>query len=259
MNSLPVSSVSSASSVLPVSMVQPEQQVLDLRTTPSSQLQSVAFNAVKSLPEHGSLLLLFAETPDWVMQSLNLCLRNNLAWTVAKMVDESWEVLVRRAVEVPPTDVIDVLKREHKRLDALFAQVIHLTDRGRLDDAAQVMRAFVAGLRVHLDIEHGMLVAAIRTPTDAQGVNPSEALVQEHSEILHQSTLIELEFADPGSQVSTVSPLLAILAGYLSKHELREELVMLPIWKQALSRAPQAMQDALLARILKLLEYGKHT
>ncbi len=249
----------SVSSVLPVSTVLPEQQVLDLRTTLSSQLQSVAFNAVKSLPVHGSLLLLFAETPDWVMQSLNLCLRNNLAWTVAKMVDESWEVLVRRAEEVPPTDVIDVLKREHKRLDALFAQVIHLTDRGRLDDAAQVMREFVAGLRVHLDIEHGMLVAAIRTPADALGVNPSDALVQEHSEILHQSTLIELAFADPGSQVSTVSPLLAILAGYLSKHELREELVMFPIWKQALSRAPQAMQDALLARILKLLEYGKHT
>lgn len=229
---------------------------LDLRPMPSTQLQSMAFQAVKKLSAHEALLLRFAETPDWIMQSLNLCLRNNLAWTTAKMADESWAVTVRRAEEVPPTDVIDVLKREHKRLDALFSQVIHLTDRNRLDDAALVMKEFVSGLKAHLNIEHDMLVAAIRTPPYAQGVNQNDALVAEHNEILSQSVMIELAFADADADVSTVSPLLAILAGYLSKHELREESVMLPIWAQALSRAPQAMQDALFAKVLKLLGYG---
>ena len=226
-----------------------EDRFCDLSLTPANQLQTAAFVVLQDLPRGTRARLWFTDEPTMVLNSLNLRLRNNLSWTLMRGDAGIWQAIVQRVEDVPPHDVLDALKRDHKRIDGLFSRVIHLTDRGALAEAAQVMREFVASLERHLEVEHGMLAQAIRTPPDGMGVDPSAAMISEHQEILSQSAMIVLGFEEHDATTASVSPLLAILAGYLSKHEQREELSLFPIWTRALANVPQPVQDALFTRV----------
>jgi iron-sulfur cluster repair protein YtfE (RIC family) len=135
----------------------------------------------------------------------------------------------------------------------MFSQVIHLTDQNHLVEAHAIMRAFIEGLRKHFAVEHDILAKAIRTPPNAMGVDPTAAMMQEHNEILNQSIMIELSFDEEDATSTSVSPLLAILAGYLSKHEYREEATIFPIWIGAINKAPEAARAALFQQVLATL------
>lgn len=221
----------------------------DLTSHASSQLQTSVFYEIKDMERGETVTFLFAEDPAIILHSLNLQLRNNLRWEVSEEPDSRWRAVIHRAEDVPPVDVLDILKRDHKRLDAMFSQVIHLTDSGRLEIAHELMRAFTEGLRKHLQVEHDMLARAIRTPPNAQGFDPSAAMMQEHNEILNQSVMIEASFEEDDASSASVGPLLAILAGYLSKHEQREEATLFPLWTGALNKAPEQARVALFNRV----------
>ena len=81
-------------------------------------------------------------------------------------------------------------------------------------------------------------------------------MMSEHQEILSQSAMIVLGFEECDATTASVSPLLAILAGYLSKHEQREELSLFPIWTRALANVPQPVLDALFIRVKTQLGYA---
>lgn len=225
----------------------------DLTGHASSQLQTSVFYEIKDMERGETVTFLFAEDPAIILHSLNLQLRNNLRWEVSEEPDSRWRAVIHRAEDVPPVDVLDILKRDHKRLDAMFSQVIHLTDSGRLEIAHELMRAFTEGLRKHLQVEHDMLARAIRTPPNAQGFDPSAAMMQEHNEILNQSVMIEASFEEDDASSASVGPLLAILAGYLSKHEQREEATLFPLWTGALNKAPEQARVALFNRVKEIL------
>ncbi|BBP04832.1 hypothetical protein TPL01_12430 [Sulfuriferula plumbiphila] len=225
----------------------------DLTGHASSQLQTSVFYEIKDISRGETVTFLFAEDPAIILHSLNLQLRNNLRWEVSEEPGQRWRAVIHRAEDVPPVDVLDMLKRDHKRLDAMFSQVIHLTDNGQLEVAHALMRAFSDGLRKHLLVEHDMLARAIRTPPDAQGLDPSAAMVQEHNEILNQSVMIEASFEEQDASNTSVGPLLAILAGYLSKHEQREEATLFPVWTGALNKAPEQARTALFNKVMETL------
>lgn len=225
----------------------------DLTRITPSQLQTAVFYEIKDMPRGQSATFLFAENPAIILHSLNLQLRNNLRWEVKEEAGGRWRTVIHRAEDVPAVDVLDALKRDHKRLDSLFSQVIHLTDNGQLEMAHALMRAFTEGLRKHLLVEHDMLARAIRTPPNAQDFDPSAAMMQEHNEILNQSMMIESSFEEADASAASVSPLLAILAGYLSKHEQREETTLFPLWTGALNKAPEQARAALFEKAIETL------
>lgn len=225
----------------------------DLTRIAPSQLQTTVFYEIKDMPRGQSAIFIFPENPTMLLHSLNLQLRNNLRWQVEE-ADRGWRTVIQRAEDVPPADVLDALKRDHKRLDSLFSQVIHLTDHGHLETAHMVMQDFTEGLRKHMTVEHDLLARAIRTSPDAYGADPSTAMVQEHNEILHQSVMIESGFEEADASAASIGPLLAILAGYLSKHELREETTLFPIWTGALNKAPEPARAALFGKVIETLE-----
>jgi len=226
----------------------------DLTGHASSQLQTSVFYEIKDMPRGETATFLFAEDPAIILHSLNLQLRNNLRWEVSEEPGQHWRAVIHRAEDVPPVDVLDMLKRDHKRLDAMFSQVIHLTDNGQLEMAHGLMRAFTEGLRKHMRVEHDLLARAIRTPPNAQGFDPSAAMVQEHNEILNQSVMIEASFEEADASSASVGPLLAILAGYLSKHEQREEVTLFPVWTGALNKAPEQARTALFNKVMEILQ-----
>ena len=228
--------------------------VCDLTKTVASHLQTAVFYEIKDMPRGETATLLFAEDPAIVLHSLNLQLRNNLRWEVSRNDVGHWLAVIHRAEDVPPVDVLDALKRDHKRLDAMFSQVIHLTDQNHLTAAHAIMQAFSAALHRHLAVEHDILAKAIRTPPNAAGQDPTAAMRVEHNEILNQTLMIESSFDEPDASALSISPLLAILAGYLSKHEQREELTLFPIWSSAILHAPEPARADLFARVLTILE-----
>lgn len=226
----------------------------DLTGHASSQLQTSVFYEIKDMARGETVTFLFAEDPAIILHSLNLQLRNNLRWEVSEELGQHWRAVIHRAEDVPPVDVLDMLKRDHKRLDAMFSQVIHLTDNGQLGMAHGLMRAFTEGLRKHLRVEHDLLARAIHTPPNAQGFDPSAAMMQEHNEILNQSVMIEAGFEEADASSASVGPLLAILAGYLSKHEQREEVTLFPVWTGALNKAPEQARTALFNKVMEILQ-----
>ncbi|MHB1676547.1 MAG: hemerythrin domain-containing protein [Sulfuriferula sp.] len=230
------------------------EEICDLTHTAASHLQTAAFYEIKDMPRGATANMLFANDPAIVLHSLNLQLRNNLRWEVSRTPAGHWLAIIHRAEDVPPIDVLDALKRDHKRLDAMFSRVIHLTDQNHLIEAQKVMQSFTAGLEQHLAVEHDLLAKAIRTAPNELGQDPTSAMIIEHNEILKQSAMIAAGFEEPGAGASSVSPLLAILAGYLSKHEQREELSLFPIWTSAISHAPESARAELFARVMAILE-----
>ena len=228
--------------------------VCDLTKIAASHLQTAVFYEIKDMPRGETATVLFAEDPAIVLHSLNLQLRNNLRWAVSRNDAGHWLAVIQRAEDVPSVDVLDALKRDHKRLDAMFSQVIHLTDQNHLIAAHAIMQAFSAALQRHLAVEHDILAKTIRTPANAAGQDPTAAMLFEHNEILNQTQMIESSFDEPDASALSISPLLAILAGYLSKHEQREELTLFPIWSSAISHAPEPARADLFARVLVILE-----
>lgn len=225
---------------------------LDLTAMAASRLAAALYQGLKDLPPGQAATVHCAENPELPLRSVNLQLRDGLRWELAEE-NGAWTARVHRTEDVPPRDVPDALLRDHRRLDGLFAQAIHLTDAGRLDAARASLAAFIEGLGKHFAVENDMLAAAIPTPPNALGENPAADMLQEHREILDQARMIEAAFEERDCSPASVGPLLAILAGYLSKHEQREEGRLFPIWQGALARAPEQARRMLLKRVLEIL------
>ena len=225
---------------------------LDFTGLADSRLAAALYEALKDLSPGAQARVRCADDPELALKGVNLLLRDGLRWQLETQ-DAVWTVRVRRTEDVAPRDVPDALLRDHRRLDKLFAQAIHLTDAGRLDAAEASLAAFMAGIEKHFRVENDLLAVAIPAPPGAAGANPVAEMVREHGEILDQARMIAASFAESERDAATLGALLAILAGYLAKHEQREEARVFPLWQGALARAPEQDREALLKRVLEIL------
>ncbi len=225
---------------------------LDLTAMAASRLAAALYQGLKDLPPGQAATVHCAENPELPLRSVNLQLRDGLRWELAEE-NGAWTARVHRTEDVPPRDVPDALLRDHRRLDGLFAQAIHLTDAGRLEAAEANLAAFVEGIEKHFRVEHDLLAAAIPAPPHALGADPAAEMVLEHGEIRDQARMIAASFAEADRDANGIAALLAILAGYLAKHEQREEERVFPLWRGALARAPEEARQALFRRALEIL------
>lgn len=229
------------------------EPTVDLREVPEALVQTSAFYAVRELKRGESLRLLTRDEPSLMMQSLDLQLRHNLAWEVSRTSAGHFEVLVRPRADTAAADVIDLLTREHKRLDGLFGRAIHLVDAGDMAQAQVTLGEFVAGLKRHLRAENDVIAPLMQAPRSPLGDDPTSIMLREHADILAQAEMIATSFAAAPVASYEVAPLMAILAGVLAKHEYREEANLFPHWRAALHQAPPEAQRALLARVQAVL------
>ena len=219
---------------------------LDLRDEPTSRVQGAAFYALKGLVRGGAMILFTAEEPSLMMQSLDLQLRHNLAWHIGA-AERGWRVEVRHRADAAPQDVLDLLERDHKRLDALLAQAMRLVNQGDVGAATPLLREFAAALERHVEAEDKVLTPNFRIPEcDAE---PSAIMQREHHEILRQLAIVRECLAVEPPQAGEIGAFCAILSGTLAKHEYREENNLFPQWRRALKSLPENAQAELLARV----------
>lgn len=180
-----------------------------------------------------------------MMHSLNLQLRGNLAWTIAA-AEGGWRVEVKHRSATPAQDVLDILAREHKRLDELMAGLLETAHHAGAEGYAAAFADFSALLRAHIAFEDGQLapLCAARHP-HAQDAHAA-LMLREHQEILCRLSLIEESIAADDREA--IGAFIAILSGTLAKHEHREEMILFPRWRLALSELQPHERAEILAR-----------
>jgi uncharacterized protein (DUF2249 family) len=225
---------------------------LDLRHEPGSRVQSAAFYALKDLARGNVVVLLTTDEPSLMMQSLDLQLRHNLAWTISSS-EPGWRVEVRHRADSVPLDVLDLLTRDHQHLDALLAQAMRLVNQADISAATPLLREFAVALERHVAVEDAMLALFSETRAD----EPVTIMQREHQEILGQFALIgECLAADP-PQAGEIGAFCSILSGTLAKHEYREENNLFPQWRRAWARLTAAERNEMMARAQTLLGGAK--
>jgi hypothetical protein len=218
---------------------------IDLRGEPGARLQTAAFYAVKDLRPGDRLVLLTNDDPALVMASIDLQLRGTIA-AASVPSDGGWRTEVRLRDEAVPTGIVDLLTRDHRRLDETLALALRRVNAGDLAGARALVESFAAGIRRHVAVENDVLAPCLPRPAGADGAGHVEIMLREHDEITRQ--LVEVETLLGGGEAPEaweVEPFVAILSGTLAKHEYREESNLFPVWQAAIARLP-APERALL-------------
>ena len=232
-----------------------EPSIIDLRAEPPARVQTAAFYAVRDLGPGESVTLVTAADPALVLASLNLQLRDALAWETAAEAG-AWRSTVRRRADTAPAGVIDLLGRDHHRLDELFARALRRVNANDLDGAQLLVAGFATGLRRHLEVENELLAHELPGVVAPDGTDHVAIMRREHDEILAQLAEVEAALGGGAPEAWEVEPFVAILSGTLAKHEYREETNLFPHWQAALGRLASVRADALLASVQRVLAGG---
>lgn len=220
--------------------------IVDLCGEPASRVQGTAFYALKDLARGERVVLVLAQEPSLMMQSLDLQLRHKLAWDCVE-ADGRWRVEVRHRDDAPPRDVIELLARDHLCLDGLLVRALQQLNRGEAAAAAPLLREFAAALRRHMQAEDRLLAPELALA--AAPAAPLEAMLREHDEIRSQLEAVEECLDADAPEAGEIGAYCAILSGTLAKHEQREESGLFALWRAALNHLPQQQREALLARV----------
>lgn len=225
-------------------------EIVDLTRVPPSRVQGAAFYALKGLARGDKVILLLAQDPTLLMQSLDLQLRHILAWTATES-QGCWRVEVTHGAESPPRDVLEVLVRDHRRLDGLLIQAMRLANTSEMSGATSALSGFAAGLRRHMQVEDETLAAVLVLPGARHGSDPLSIMLREHAELRRQLAAIEECLAVPDA--AELGALCAILSGALAKHEHREEETLFPLWRAAWMNKTAAEREELMSQVAAAL------
>ena len=199
-------------------------EAVDLRDEPERLITLAALCEVRELGPGEARRLLTRDDPSLLMASLNLQLRDALAWETTP-VQGHWETVVRLAADAAPRDVIEMLVRDHRRLDQLLGRA----------------------LRRHARAEDSLIVSALGPEPRPESL---DAMAREHAELLYQLAALEGSFDSAETQLAwEIEPFAALLSGTLAKHEQREEQAVFPLWRASLAARGQAVRDALLVQV----------
>ena len=227
-------------------------ETVDLTSEPPSRVQSAAFYAVKDLRHGDKVVLIAAQEPTLLMQSLDLQLRHNLAWTMVE-ADAKWRIEVSHRADAGPCDVLELLERDHKRLDGLFAQTLQLLNRNQATGTAPLLGKIAAALRRHMAVEDDVLAPMFTTDRGESGDDPLSIMLREHADIRRQLAVIAECIAVDTPDAGEIGAFCAVLAGTLAKHEHREENNLFPRWRAVLTRKSAVEQKEMMARVETML------
>ena len=223
----------------------PPAQVIDLRTQSSAHLTGALLSCLRTLAPGGSVLFQLCEDPEWALRSVDLHLQHRLDWHCERVADGSWRATVRCADGAAADDLIALLLRDHRRLDALLARALSLLNLGEAEAARAAFASCANALRAHLALEDEVLVPRLHAHATASE-DAAGAMHAEHAEIVTHLGAVAQALADGAGDVSEAAILCGMLSGLMAKHEHREEMTLFPFWQAALARLDARACDRLL-------------
>jgi uncharacterized protein (DUF2249 family) len=233
-------------------MSAPDREV-DLRTEPPSRVQTAAFYEVRDLAPGEAVMLVTAEDPSLMMRSLDLQLRETLAWR-SEAAEGGYRTRVQLRSDTDIDGTVDLLVRDHRTLDELFAKALRRVNANDVAGARELVERFAVAIRKHVELENTLLAPVLPRPRGPDGADHVEIMLREHDEILRQLAEVESCFTESAApEAWEVEPFIAILSGTLAKHEYREESNLFPHWHAALDAMDEARRGELFARARALL------
>ncbi|OBS09243.1 hemerythrin domain-containing protein [Acidihalobacter prosperus] len=230
-------------------------QQIDLAARGEQTEHSYLLGRLRGLVRGQQTEILAYDDPRILLDALTLELRNGIYWDVVEAGPPVWRVRVRRREDVAASDLVDLLTRDHVRVDHLFATALHRSNAGDMDTALAHFRVYAACLRRHVEAENDLVVPVLSLPRSARGDDPTSIMLREHEEIIEHTVMIE-EMLDEGmDDAGMLAPFFAIISGQLAKHEWREENNLFPHWMRALRHEP-AIADELFPRVQGLVRAG---
>lgn len=211
--------------------------VLDLRGL-GEHAHTRAYYTLRELRPGQVFAVWLDQDPGLLMDAVSLQLRHAIHWQALENGPPLWKLTVQRREDVAPVDLVDLLQRDHLRIDRLFASALHKVNANDLEGAAPDFHAYVAGLRRHIEVENELIVPLLDLPRSPTGQDPTSIMLREHDEILEQTTMLEHEFGEGVDEAWAVAPFFALISGALAKHEGREEQNLFPQWSRALRDRP---------------------
>jgi uncharacterized protein (DUF2249 family) len=201
------------------------------------------------------VVILAYDDPRILLDALTLELRNAIYWDIAEAGPPVWRVRVRRREDVAASDLVDLLTRDHVRIDHLFATALHRSNAGDMAAALSYFRVYAACLRHHVEAENEIVVPVLSLPRSPRGDDPTSIMLREHQEIIDHTVMIE-EMIDEGmDDMGMLAPFFAIISGQLAKHEWREENNLFPHWMRNLRHEP-AIAEELFPKVKALVTEG---
>ncbi|WP_231940884.1 hemerythrin domain-containing protein [Acidihalobacter aeolianus] len=230
-------------------------QQIDLAERGERTEHSYLLGYLRELTRGQEIAVLAHDDPRILMDALTLELRNGIYWDVVEAGPPAWRVRVRRREDVAASDLVDLLTRDHLRVDHLFASALHRCNAGDMAAALPCFRVYASCLRRHVEAENEIVVPVLSLPRSPRGDDPTSIMLREHDEIIEHTVMIE-EMVDEGmDDAGMLAPFFAIISGQLAKHEWREENNLFPHWVRLLRHDP-AIAAELFPRVQALVRAG---
>lgn len=211
-------------------------ECVDLTTTPGhGPLHTRAFYALRDLEPGRALDLVVDEEPGLLMEAVNFQLRRRLHWEVRQSRAGRWVVRVRHRDDTPAAGVMDLMARDHERLDRLLARLLAELNGGRSGPLAE---EFERALRRHIYVENEILAPHFGRPAQPASHDPVAVMFDDHERILRELELVRAALAGSDADPLVAASYAAMLSGSMAKHEGREERELFPRWEEAYRRAP---------------------
>jgi hemerythrin-like domain-containing protein len=137
-----------------------------------------------------------------------------------------------------PPDCVTLLGLDHRRLDAILADVKRWLATGDLQRAQARFSAFRNRLEHHIVVEEEILFPTFEALTGASGVDPTHVMRMEHAEIRRLMAELASNLERGGDEEHTAP--LAALTARVCAHSRKEERIFYPATEQAACDARRA-------------------
>lgn len=205
---------------------------LDVRTMPAARRHAEIFSTFDTLAVSGGFVLLSDHDPKPLLYQFQAKCPGQFDWYVMEAGPDRFRVEIRRRASNTSRTVTEYLEDDHRRLDALLADVARLADSGTHAEALIRFREFACGLNRHIDAEEQVLFPAFERMTGAVS-GPTVVMRAEHLEIRRciERAATVLEEQDATLAMDAVEALTEVL----SLHNMKEEQILYPMTDRAVS------------------------
>lgn len=219
------------------------QRIVDMRLCPPGvPAHAYAYRALYDLDVDERALMTTGEDPGLLLRQLVHLTRDRLAFAVCAVAPGLWQIEVALKTASPARTLIDVLKRDHLRLDTLLIDCVRLAESGCADEARAIWRVFIGRLRRHIDIEERIVLGLLSEQREQRAADETSLIQREHEAVLEQLQIIDEVFDQPALDVAALQTWTSMLAATLAKHEFREETLIFPLWLRQFGAADEMAQ-----------------